>query len=495
MSCAAPSGSNRADMPMNTRNKQQWALLFFGVLVAFAIAANVAWQHKRAEESRNVGLLLVKIEQKVNELQSLHWQVLAQGTVDEKFLERMRAARLDLLDTGETLKQSTHGRKELDSFFTSYTRYVTSVDQELLLVGLNKTDDISRLEREALGPSYEELEAATREAQDQFGLSAMIAARDADAGALLSLMGFSVVMLFLFARYEQARRVAEIAVAEQTALRQNEGLLEERVKERTTQLESATRAAENANRVKSMFLANMSHELRTPLNAIIGYSEMLEEEAKERTLEDAIPDLRRIHEAGRHLLALINDVLDLSKVESGKMALHWAPLSVSSMIRSVAPSADMLAKKNRNTFIVRPAEDYTFWADETRFCQVLTNLISNALKFTKDGTVILEVCRESSGGKDWLHWSVTDTGIGIAQEDRAKLFQPFTQVDNSATRRHQGTGLGLAISKRFCEMMGGSIEFSSEVGHGSRFTILIPMVAESSQTDQVTAPVGLEEAN
>jgi hypothetical protein len=155
MSCAAPSGSNRADMPMNTRNKQQWALLFFGVLVAFAIAGNVAWQHKRAEESRNVGLLLVKIEQKVNELQSLQWQVLAQGTVDEKFLERMRAARLDLLDTGETLKQSTHGRKELDSFFTSYTHYVTSVDQELLLVGLNKTDDISRLEREALGPSYE----------------------------------------------------------------------------------------------------------------------------------------------------------------------------------------------------------------------------------------------------------------------------------------------------------------------------------------------------
>jgi signal transduction histidine kinase len=164
------------------------------------------------------------------------------------------------------------------------------------------------------------------------------------------------------------------------------------------------------------------------------------------------------------------------------------------MLRSIVPAAEVLAKKNRNTFIVRPAEDYTFWADQTRFCQVLTNLVSNALKFTKDGTVILEVCRQSSGGKDWLHWSVMDTGIGIAKEDHGKLFQPFTQVDGSATRRHEGTGLGLTISKRFCEMMGASIEFSSEVGKGSRFTILIPMVAETSLTDPATAPVRLEEA-
>jgi signal transduction histidine kinase len=250
--------------------------------------------------------------------------------------------------------------------------------------------------------------------------------------------------------------------------------------------QKAREEAEEANKAKSMFVANMTHELRTPLNAIIGYSEMLQEEAEDMGQEDFVPDLKKIASAGKHLLALINDVLDFSKVEAGKMELFLENFEVSTMVQDVIATIEQVVEKNNNRLVIEhPKELGAMYADVTKIRQCLFNLLSNASKFTEQGQVILEIIRDNVNGEDWVIFKVSDTGIGMTQEQIDKLFQAFSQADSSTTRKYGGTGLGLVITKQFCQMMGGNIRVESEFGKGSIFTIHLPaIVKEYNETEQ-----------
>ena len=245
------------------------------------------------------------------------------------------------------------------------------------------------------------------------------------------------------------------------------------------ELLAAKQAAEESSHAKSVFLANMSHELRTPLNAIIGYSEMLREEAEEAGLRKPVPDLERISVAGKHLLTLINSVLDLSKAEAGKTELLWEDVTVTQILEDAAGALAPLARQNRNQLNMYCAPGVgSIHVDVVKFRQSLYNLLSNACKFTRDGTVSVNVVPVSVDGAAYLEWRVTDSGIGIAPDQMRKLFQPFSQGDASTTRKYGGTGLGLAISRRFCELMGGTISAASEPGKGATFTIRLPLAGQ-----------------
>jgi signal transduction histidine kinase len=262
------------------------------------------------------------------------------------------------------------------------------------------------------------------------------------------------------------------------------------------ELLKAKEVAEDASHAKSAFLANMSHELRTPLNAIIGYSEILEEEAQELGHAQFTPDLQKIQSAGKHLLALINDILDLSKIEAGKMGLQLEEFEVLRLTEEIVSTLQPTVEKNGNTLHVHLAKEVgTMRADVTKVRQILLNLIGNACKFTNGGDISLRVDRRASEGQEWIRFQVKDTGIGISAEQQAKLFKEFAQADVSVARKYGGTGLGLAISQRFAQLMRGRIEVSSRPGEGSTFTVLLPVevrpdAADARKTEAVNgAPV------
>ncbi len=253
----------------------------------------------------------------------------------------------------------------------------------------------------------------------------------------------------------------------------------------------AKETAEVANRTKSLFLANMSHELRTPLNAILGYSEMLQEEAADQGVQAFLPDLQKIHSAGKNLLSLINDILDLSKIEAGKMDLYLETFSIPMLIRDVVETIRPLVRANANTLSVHcPADLGTMRADITKTRQSLFNLLSNAAKFTKEGAISLEISREIMEDREWIWFRVSDTGIGMTPEQLVKLFQTFTQADTSTTRKFGGSGLGLALTRRFCQLMGGDVTVNSVPGESSTFTIKVPAVVSELEhlENEVIAP-------
>ena len=284
-----------------------------------------------------------------------------------------------------------------------------------------------------------------------------------------------------------------------TKLEEHSRTLEQKVEERTTELAEMTRqaqdasaAAERANQTKSAFLANMSHELRTPLNAIIGYSEMLEEDAEDLGQQGFVPDLKKIQSAGRHLLDLINEVLDLSKIEAGRIELVFEEAEVRPVIDGIVATIQPLIAKNANQLDVDVAEDLgSVETDVTRLRQSVFNLLSNASKFTKQGTVTLRAHRETvDDGSEWLELAVCDTGIGMTDEQLRKIFEAFSQAENTTSRDYGGTGLGLTITRRLCQMMGGDVTVESTPGEGSTFTIRLPASQSPPPEPEVVEDAG-----
>jgi len=375
-------------------------------------------------------------------------------------------------------------REEYDRFIAVVTRvvelirggHVEEAREAQLKEARPLANRLERLTNELVNKAEADVVAGIEASGEAYRTSqTIVIAFVVGAIALALILGRTISWSLIGPIREIDARLSEIASGDFTQRvavgnRDELGALAANVNRTSEQLGDLYRQLEMASEHKSAFLASMSHELRTPLNAIIGYSEMLYEAAQDEGQEEFLPDLAKIRDAGRHLLGLINDILDLSKIEAGKMDLYLEEVDLAGLIEEVRSIVEPLMMANANRLeIVCPAAVGMFYTDRTKLKQSLLNLLSNAGKFTHDGRVKLEVRPALTE----ISFIVSDTGIGMTEEQQGRLFQAFSQADASTTRQYGGTGLGLAISRHFCEMLGGSIAVESAPGRGSTFTITL----------------------
>ncbi|MES1201718.1 MAG: ATP-binding protein [Pseudomonadota bacterium] len=313
--------------------------------------------------------------------------------------------------------------------------------------------------------------------------AALVETRPSNAASmLLDIMLLCGVIVLFGAAIACHLNYAKMWEARET-LTDERDALEQRVAERTAELLEARMRAEAANVAKSAFLANMSHELRTPLNAVIGYAEMLDEDLEAQGLDALRSDAQRIRNSGRHLLKLVNDVLDLSKIEANRLEIDCEFVDLGRVLRDVSDAVRLSAEERGNRLDVKvdPALS-AVWADSLRLHQCILNLTSNAVKFTKNGIISVSAERRTDEGGNWIVVRVRDTGIGIEPGDLDKLFKPFIQADVTTTRRFGGTGLGLSITRQLARLMGGDVTVESAPGRGSTFTLTLPLKAEAENS-------------
>lgn len=350
-------------------------------------------------------------------------------------------------------------------------------------------NSLAQLTNDAVSRAEAKMAAKVRESKRDYVRSRWVVIGFAVGSiGLAILLGYAISSSLMGPVMLMDKRLSQIAAGDfsdhvEVLNRDELGTLAENLNRMNDELKRLYQQIESASRHKSDFLASMSHELRTPLNAIIGYSEMLMEDAENLNQKGFIPDLQKIRASGRHLLALINDILDLCKIEAGKIVLSPETFDIAGLIREVVSTVGPLIEKNSNILELDCSDNLgTFCADITRVRQMLFNLLSNACKFTEQGTITVKAVRDVSDGSEWLSISVTDTGIGMTGEQLEKLFQPFSQADVATSRKYGGTGLGLAITRQFCEMMGGQITVKSEFGRGTAFTVRLPGLKNGPDT-------------
>jgi signal transduction histidine kinase/DNA-binding response OmpR family regulator len=394
-------------------------------------------------------------------------------------------------------------REEYDRFIAVVTRvvelirggHVDEAREAQLKEARPLANRLERLTNELVNKAEADVVAGIEASGEAYRTSQTIVVGFALGAIVLALiLGRTISLSLIGPIREIDTRLNEIASGDFTQRvkvgnRDELGALAANVNRTSEQLGDLYRQLEMASEHKSAFLASMSHELRTPLNAIIGYSEMLYETAQDEEQDEFLPDLAKIRDAGRHLLGLINDILDLSKIEAGKMDLYLEEVDLAGLVEEVRSIVEPLAAANANRLeIFCPGTLGTLYTDRTKLKQSLLNLLSNAGKFTHEGRVQLEV-RPAAGE---ISFVVSDTGIGMTEEQQGRLFQAFSQADASTTRQYGGTGLGLAITKHFCEMLGGRIAVESTPGQGSTFTITLP--DRSRAAAAVATPEGAEHA-